>query len=560
MSVPADPLPVALTADGKKSLDTTQKPGFVDSSSKLSADSLPVSEAELKANPFLDPVVAETYRQIYNEAGYECREAFDPDLQWTQEEEKKLKRKLDLHVAFWACVMFFALNVDRGNLKQAIADNLLDDLGLTTNDYNTGNTIFYLSFLAAELPSQLISKKLGPDRWIPMQVTLWSVVAAAQAGMTGKGSFFATRALLGALEGGFIPDLILWLSYFYTSSELSLRLSWFWISRYLTMVVTSVMAYGLLHMRGIHNMAGWRWLFLIEGLITIAIGVASFFLMPASATQTKTWFRPKGWFTDREVGIVVNRVLRDDPSKGDMNNRTGLSLKNLWDAVSDYDLWPIYLIGCVFMVPQSTPDQYITLTLRSLGYDQFEANLLSIPNQFISCFTLFAATWFSEFIGQRMLVASTQNIWLLPCLIALRWWPGAGQVSSAWATFALLTVLLSTPYTHPINVSLCSRNSGSVRTRSVSAAFYNMCVQAGTIISSNIYRADDKPLYHRGNEALLGIDILAIVLFVGAKVYYVWRNKQKEAKWSAMSEEEKSDYVANTKDEGNKRLDFRFAS
>ncbi|KAM0718897.1 hypothetical protein Q7P37_005969 [Cladosporium fusiforme] len=562
MTTPADPVPTALTADARKSLEPDSKQaGFVgldaSTKSKLSSDSLPLSETELKDNPFLDPNVAETYRRIYDEAGYECRDAFDPTLEWTPHEEKMLKRKIDLRVIFPACVFFFALNVDRGNLKQAIADNLLDDMNMSTNDYNTGNTIFYLSFLFAELPSQLISKKLGPDRWIPMQITFWSIVAASQAAMHDRTGFFVTRALLGALEGGFIPDLILWLSYFYKSGELTMRLSWFWVSRYLTMVITSVMAYGLLHMRGVHGLTGWQWLFLIEGLITMAIGIAAFFLMPASAVQTKTWFRPNGWFTERETAIVVNRVLRDDPSKGDMHNRAGLTVRNLWDALRDYDLWPLYFIGFVFMVAQSTPDAYLTLTLRNLGYDQFEANLLSIPNQVISCFTLFAATWFSEFIGQRMLVASTQNIWLLPCLIALRWWPGA-QVN-AWATFALMTVLLSCPYTHVINVSLASRNSGSVRTRSVSAAIYNMTVQVGTIISSNVYRESDKPLYHKGNEALIGIDVCAIVLFVLAKVYYVWRNKQKEGKWNAMSEDEKSDYIANTKHEGNKRLDFRFA-
>lgn len=66
----------------------------------------------------------------------------------------------------------------------------------------------------------------------------------------------------------------------------------------------------------IPNIDPRRWLFLIEGLITLLIGLASFFKMPASAVETKKWFRPKGWFNDREVRIVVNRVLRDDPSKG----------------------------------------------------------------------------------------------------------------------------------------------------------------------------------------------------------------------------------------------------
>lgn len=80
---------------------------------------------------------------------------------------------------------------------------------------------------------------------------------------------------------------------------------------------------------------------MIEGLITLLVGIAAAFLMPASAVQTKTWFRPKGWFTDREVGIVVNRVLRDDPSKGDMHNRMPITPKQLWSALMDYDIWPV---------------------------------------------------------------------------------------------------------------------------------------------------------------------------------------------------------------------------
>jgi hypothetical protein len=103
-------------------------------------------------------------------------------------------------------------------------------------------------------------------------------------------------------------------------------------------------------------------------------------MMPASAVQTKTWFRPKGWFTDREVAIVVNRVLRDDPSKGDMNNRQAITPKILWSCLTDYDLWPIYLLGLVVYIPFAPQTKYLTLVLKQTGFDTFTTNLLTIPS------------------------------------------------------------------------------------------------------------------------------------------------------------------------------------
>jgi MFS family permease len=170
-------------------------------------------------------------------------------------------------------------------------------------------------------------------------------------------------------------------SYFYKSTELPFRLAIFWMANRLTDVIAPLLAYGLLRLRDYHGYEGWRWLFLIEGIFTLAIGVWSVFMMAPSPTQTKSWWRPKGWFTEREEKIMVNRILRDDPSKGDMHNRQAITFKLLWKSLCDFDLWPIYALGLTFGIPAGPPDQYLTLTLRQLGFDTFNANLLSIPAQ-----------------------------------------------------------------------------------------------------------------------------------------------------------------------------------
>jgi hypothetical protein len=123
----------------------------------------------------------------------------------------------------------------------------------------------------------------------------------------------------------------------------------------------------------------------------------------------------------------------------------------------------------------------------------------------------------------------------------------------------LSTLLVGHPYVHAILVAITSRNAGAVRTRTVASAMYNMTVQASSIISQNIYRDDDKPLYRRGNKVLIAICAYNFLLFIGAKFYYVAVNKKRDRIWQSMTKEEKETYLETTKEEGNKRLDFRFA-
>ena len=86
-----------------------------------------------------------------------------------------------------------------------------------------------------------------------------------------------------------------------------------------------------------------------------------------------------------------------------------------------------------------------------------------------------------------------------------------------------------------------------------------MAVQAGGIIASNIYRADDAPRYKRGDRVLLSLCVANIAIYILTKIYYVWRNHSRSKKWNAMTEDARVEYLATTTDEGNKRLDFRFA-
>jgi len=239
-----------------------------------------------------------------------------------------------------------------------------------------------------------------------------------------------------------------------------------------------------------------------------------------------------------------------------MHNRQGISLKLFWDAITDYDMWPIYILGFTWSIPQQPISAYLTLTLKGLGWGTFEVNLLTIPAYVLFLIQLIFWTWLSEKINNRFLIVLFCQFYMLPIIIALEVIPAN---ENPWVKYVLSILMVGYPYIHAIIVALTSRNAGSVRTRTVGSAIYNMTVQASNIISSNIYRTDDSPMYRRGNKVLLGIIAWNVVFIIATKAYYMWRNAVRERKWGAMTLEERDIYLQTSKDSGNKRLDFRFA-
>jgi predicted MFS family arabinose efflux permease len=238
-----------------------------------------------------------------------------------------------------------------------------------------------------------------------------------------------------------------------------------------------------------------------------------------------------------------------------VHNREGLSLGDMWRSFTDYDLWPLYAIGLVTFIAPSTVAAYFTLTLRSLNFSTFETNMLTIPSSVLFLIGNLALAFTSKKLNERTLVSSLSAWWLLILFAVLVNLP---DTTGKWVKWAVLTLVIGYPYPHPILVSMNSANSGSVRTRTVAASLYNMFVQAATLIGSNVYQPSDAPYYHKGNRVLLGLLALNILLFWFAKAWYVWKNSRREKIWSAWTTAQKEEYLATTKDEGNKRLDFRF--
>ncbi|KAF9430264.1 hypothetical protein BGZ76_000901 [Entomortierella beljakovae] len=480
------------------------------------------------------------------------------DLDWTPEEEKKVVRTFDFRILSWIGVMFFFMQLDRGNMANALTDNFMEDLNIDLNTVTLGSTLFTAFFCLFEIPSNMVIRKVGPQRWIPFLMCLWGLSTAAQFFLKDRVTFLICRCLVGMFEAGYIPGIAVYLTSYYKRGEMAVRLSIFWSTLAIANSVSGVLAYGILHMRGVAGRAGWAWLFLFEGLATIVIGLFSFFILPEGPTTTKGGFRIHGYLTDRQEQIAVTRLIRDDPTKAD-TKKSVVSRTEMFKALTSPKIWPNILIGFLGLLPFSPLTILSPLIIKSLnlGVAPLVSNLLVIPGYAISLSIMTFVSWSSDKHNERAFHGAVASAYYAACILALAALPEGTSGLSLY--FALIFAMGGQTCWHPVNAAWIAGNTAPVGKRSIALAMYIIAVNACDMVSVNMFRDADAPRFFTAFWILFGALLLTIVLFIFQRYHLMWINKRREEKTKNWTEADWHHYNDTTKDEGDDHLSFRYS-
>jgi D-galactonate transporter len=231
-------------------------------------------------------------------------------------------------------ILSYVLNyLDRTNVSFA-GLTMKGDLGLSDAQFGFGAGVFFLGYCFLELPSNMVLYRVGARRWISRIMISWGLVSAAMALAVGPNSFFALRFLLGAAEAGFFPGIAFYLSTWFPSEYRTRIIAWFMVAIPVSSVIGGPLSGVLLSMNGILGLAGWQWLFLIEGLPVVLVGLAVLRFLPDRPEDA-------AWLTDDDRRIVRERLESERKPK---------EVKKLSVALRDPRVWMLAGVQFGFLV------------------------------------------------------------------------------------------------------------------------------------------------------------------------------------------------------------------
>ncbi len=291
----------------------------------------------------------------------------------SEELERRVVRKVALRLMPLLCACFVAAFIDRVNVGFAKLE-MLPALGLTQSEYAFGAGIFFVGYFLFEVPSNLLLVRFGARRWIARIMLVWGVVSACMAFVTGPRSFHALRFVLGAAEAGFFPGIIYYLTAWFPRLYRARAVSSFMMAAVFSFVIGSPLSGWLLE-HPQFGLAGWQWLFIVEGLPSLVLGAVVLFHLPDGPADAR-------WLAAEEKSWLLERLERE---RAEQAQRHSLSLgKALGDRrVLLFSL--IYFLNVVggygldFFAPTLLARAYPDLGSSELGWVAAVPPLIALP-------------------------------------------------------------------------------------------------------------------------------------------------------------------------------------
>ncbi|KAH6693765.1 alternative sulfate transporter [Plectosphaerella plurivora] len=435
-------------------------------------------------------------------------------IQWTPEEEKKLLRKIDLVLMPLLILGFFALQLDRSNIGNAFTDYFLQDVGINQFQFNIGNQLMYLGIVLFEIPSNLILYRVGPAFWIGFQIAAWGLVATLQAFIRGKGAgaYYATRFLLGVCECGYIPAGLYTIGRFYKTSEISKRFAWFFLGNMSANGAAGLLAYGILQMRGLAGLAGWQWLFILEGMFTILVAIAFIAFFPQS-TVNPVSLLGRRYFDDHEIQILTTRVFRDDPSK--INVRTHVSRNELKAALTNWRLLAHIATIIPSLAAISATFTFAPSIVASYGYGRLKANALVSIGYWLLLLTTITWGWIADKWGRRGPMVFIGCFIGMIFVIVNRVLVSSDNYQAKFAIIVLITAF-----------SFQWRMYPSSEERSVTMAIFIMAANISGIASGQLFQAHDAPRYRTAWTVTVALSCVGVLGSVMSNLQYWVLNRR----------------------------------
>ncbi|KDQ09022.1 hypothetical protein BOTBODRAFT_37405 [Botryobasidium botryosum FD-172 SS1] len=429
--------------------------------------------------------------------------------------EKALLRKLDARMSI--LVLIYIMNfVDRTNAAAARLRGFEADLGLQGQQFATLLSILYVGYICMQIPSNMFLNYTGkPSLYLPAAMSLWGGLTIATGFTRNFTGVLITRFFLGFVEAAFFPGALFLLSSWYRREELGLRMAIFYCGSLISNAFGGLIAAGILDtMDGKLGYAAWRWLFIIEGSVTIFVAICSIFILPDFPSNTQ-------WLLPLERRLAEVRIAEDVGNFDNLGEKKS-QIQGLRLAVGDWKVWWLAVNMAAFMIALSFFAYFPTLT-ATLGYSRTVTLLLCAPPWVFATAIAFINARHSDKVRERFFHV------VVPVLFGILGLAIALSTMNTAARYIALFLMAQSNAGYVVFLSWVSNSiPNPPAKRAVALALINMVAQLGNVAGSYVFPGSWGPTYRKSYTICIVNFAVSIIMSLVFRRYLISINRRKD--------------------------------